>query len=44
MKYFLPLGEPSSDISLYFNPVSFSANSIGFANVAVEIMNCGLDP
>ena len=44
MKCFFPEGEPFSSIILDLSPVNFSPNSSGFANVAVDMMNCGSDP
>ncbi|GAI12954.1 unnamed protein product [marine sediment metagenome] len=39
MKYFLPLGEPSEEISSKSSPVSLSLNSSGLARVAVDKTN-----
>ena len=43
-KSFSPLGDESSSISSNSSPVSFSANSNGFASVAEDKMNLGSEP
>ncbi len=44
MKYFSPTGAPLCAISSKASPVSAWASSRGFAIVADEQMNCGLEP
>ena len=44
MNFFSPDGDPLSSMIVDFSPVNFSPNSLGFASVAVDMMNWGSLP